>query len=148
MIYWDTSCVLKLYAAETDSSKWQALALSAEDDLAASALLETEMAFALEQKELRGELCKGGAKALFCAFRRDVRARRFVLYPVGEDVLSTAADLAKRCYHAAPPVMLRTLDGLHMATAHLAKCRSLATTDQRMREAASLLKIPLIAAES
>lgn len=143
MIYWDTSCVLKLYTAESDSVAWQAVALDAEDDFASSALLETELAFALEQKESRRELKPGGAHSLLHVFRRDLKEGRFVLYPVGADVLKSASDLAAACYQAAHPVPIRTLDGIHLATCRRLKCRLLATADHRMKAAAKLLGIDL-----
>lgn len=144
MIYWDTSCILKLYTAESDSSQWQKVAVGQDDELVSSALLETEMAYAFEQKEQRGDIKPGGAQALIRLFRRDMKEGRFVLYPVGRDVLSTAATIASSCYHARPPIPLRTLDGLHLATALLLKCRAIATADSRMKAAAALLKLPVI----
>jgi predicted nucleic acid-binding protein len=148
VIYWDTSCVLKLYTNETDSMQWQRHAVSASGELAASALLEAEMAYALEQKEVRGDVLPGGARALLRLFRRDLQMGRFVLYPIGTDVVRLAADMADRCYHAATPVRLRTLDGLHLATAVLLKCRWLATTDRHMCEAAPLLKLSLLSQDN
>ncbi len=144
MIYWDTSCVLKLYTAESDSAAWQETALAVGEELAASALLEAELAFALEQKESRGELKPGGAQMILRIFRSDCRDGRFILYPVGSDVMKTAADFAMRCYRAREPIAIRTLDGLHLATARLLKCRALATADRRMRAAAAFLNLPLI----
>lgn len=144
MIYWDTSCVLKLYTAESDSLTWQQQALGARDEFAASALLETEMAYALEQKELRGDVRPGGAQALLRLFRRDLQAGRFALCPVGGDVMALAADLAARWYHAAEPLPLRTLDGLHLATAMLLRCRAIATADRRLQAAAVQVGIPLL----
>ena len=79
MIYWDTSCVLKLYTAESDSLVWQRQALGSRDEFGASALMEAEMAYALEQKELRGEVKPGGAQALLRLFSRDLQAGRFAL---------------------------------------------------------------------
>ncbi len=144
MIYWDTSCVLKLYTAESDSGHWQNVALEQDDEMASSALLETEMAYAFEQKELRGDIKSGGAQALLRLFRRDLKDERFVLVPIGRDVLTMAAGIAESCYQARHPVPLRTLDGLHLATARLLKCRAIATTDSRMTAAAAVLAIPLL----
>jgi predicted nucleic acid-binding protein len=143
VISWDTSCVLKLYTAESDSLAWQNQALVTDDDFVASALLETEMAYALAQKELRGEVKPGGAQALLRLFGRDVQAGRFALYPVGADIMLAAVDIAAKCYRAERPIPLRTLDGLHLATAKVLKCRALATVDQRMQAAAALLHLPL-----
>ena len=144
MIYWDTSCVLKLYASESDSDQWQKAALEQDDEFASSSLLETEMAYALAQKEKRGDFKPGGAQAVLRLFRRDLKDERFVLYPVGRDVLMLAAGFAESCYRARHPIPLRTLDGLHLATARLLKCRAMATADSRMKAAAAMLSLPLI----
>jgi predicted nucleic acid-binding protein len=144
VIYWDTSCVLKLYTAESDSVAWQAIALKSEDDFASSALLETELALAMEQKESRRELKPDGAHALLQLFRRDLKEGRFILYPVGSDVLKDAVELAAACYQARHPVPIRTLDGIHLATCRRLKCRLLATADHRMRAGSALLKMPVL----
>ncbi len=144
MIYWDTSCVIKLYTAESDSRQWQQAALEADEQIVSSVLLETELAYAFEQKEFRGEIKATGAKVLWRLFLRDVKDGRFVLYPVGRDVLTMAAGIAESCYHASPPIPLRTFDGLHLATVRLLKCRAIATADSRMKTAAAVLNIPLL----
>jgi uncharacterized protein len=139
VIYWDTSCVIKLYALESDSEQWELTACEGREQLVSSALMRTEGAFALEQKERRGEILPGGASALMELLDRDISAGRFNLFPVGEDVLRHAASLAGECYHAAPSIPLRTLDGIHLATAQLLKCTSIATADGRMRTGAEHL---------
>jgi predicted nucleic acid-binding protein len=144
VIYWDTSCVLKLYVSESDSDHWQKAALEQEDEFVSSALLETEMAYALAQKEQRGDIKPGGAQAVLRLFRRDLKDDRLILYPVGHDVLMLAAGIAESCYHARHPIPLRTLGGVHLATARLLKCRAMATADSRMITAAAVLPLPLI----
>ena len=81
MIYWDTSCVLKLYVSESDSSTWEERALATDEEFAASALLETELAYGLIRKEARGDIKQGAAEALLTLFRQDVERARFTLYP-------------------------------------------------------------------
>jgi len=49
VIYWDTSCVIKLYTAESDSRQWQETALDVDEEIVSSVLLETELAYAFEQ---------------------------------------------------------------------------------------------------
>jgi predicted nucleic acid-binding protein len=139
VIYWDTSCVLKLYAAESDSAEWEAIALNATRSFCASSLLGLEMACALEQKELRGDIKAGAATLLLEMFHRDVAMGRFALYPVGADVLERARHIAATCYRHETPIHLRTLDAIHLATADAAGCHQLATADKRMREALPLL---------
>ena len=144
MIYWDTSCVLKLYTAESDSAQWQDCATGTSEELVASRLLEAELAFALLRKEMQGDIRPGATARLLGKFQRDVQAGRFRLVPVGADVITRAGIVAETCYRAEPPVPLRTLDGLHLATAVLLGCTGIASADERMRRAAPLLGIPLI----
>jgi predicted nucleic acid-binding protein len=144
VIYWDTSCVIKLYTEESDSAEWQCRACAVEEPLASSAIMRAETAYALEQKEHRGEIRKNAAAALLEFLDRDIAAGRFHLFPVGEDVLCEAVAIAGMCYRASPRVPLRTLDGIHLATARLLKCTSIATADDRMRIGAKTLGLALI----
>ena len=141
MIYWDTSCVVKLYAAEADSEELLALATETDDALCCSAVLTAELFYALRQKELRKEIRPGAAGALFSAFELDVESGRFVLLPVGRDVLLDAVEVAKSCLDRTPPIPIRTLDGIHLATARLLRVARMVTTDGRMRAAAARLSI-------
>ena len=147
MIYWDTSCVIKLYTAETDSAAWQRVAVDRPDERVSSALLEAELAFALRRKEQGGDVASGGATALLRIFRRDIKVGRFALFPLGADVIRRAAALADEAAAASPASLLRTLDGLHLATAAILRCNGIATTDARMKAGAQLLGIPVIAAQ-
>ncbi len=144
MIYWDTSCVIKLYAQESDSDVWEQHAVGANDGLIASALMRTEAAYAFRQKESRGEIKPGAAEALLGLLDGDIKAGRYQMIPVGGDVLAEACTIAQECYLADLPVFTRTLDGIHLATARLLKCKRVATSDVRMRVAAEFLGFALI----
>ena len=144
MIYWDTSCVVKLYTHESDSGLWEKLAISAEDGLVASALLRVELAYAFEQKEARGDLSPAASQALLALFDHDVAKGRIQLIPIGSDVLQAACRIAVACYHDEDSVPLRTLDGIHLATATLLKCRRIATADVRMKAASAILGLCLV----
>ena len=76
----------------------------------------------------------------------DVAAGRWLLVPVGSDVLARAAQIAHRCYHHHPPVPLRTVDGLQLATALVLMAREIITTDQRLRQAAKLFELSVVPA--
>ena len=143
MIYWDTSCVLKLYTAEPDSAVYLAAAGASTDPLLSSGIVRAELYYALRQKELRGDIRTGSADRLIQQFENDCNKDRWVLTPVGQDVLAQANEIARACYGHQPPVHLRTLDGVHLATAVLTQARKIATTDLRMRAAAAVLKLPL-----
>jgi predicted nucleic acid-binding protein len=43
------------------------------------------------------------------------------------------------CYRRTPPILLRTFDAIHLATARAAGETEVVVTDQRMRDAARLL---------
>ena len=139
MIYWDTSCVMKLYTQESDSEFWEKCALGNSAGRVSSALMRTEMSFAFEQKEARNEIFADAAEELNKQLDRDISKGRFQLIPIGTDVLKSAEGIANKCYHAKPAIFIRTLDGIHLATAHLLKCRRIATADARMKIAADFL---------
>lgn len=144
MIYWDTSSVLKLYVSESDSAAWEERALTLNEEFVASALVEVELAYAMIRKEARGDIRRGAADALLAMFRRDVERGRFTLYPVGSDVMHTSIRMAIQCEEAGRPELLRTLDGIHLATAHLLGCKAVAAADRRMRAAGELLGLSLL----
>lgn len=141
MIYWDTSCAVKLYASEPDSSHWSRFIADSDDDHVSSALLDLELTCAFRQKESRGHLKSGGAGKLLLDFRNDVRLGHFQLFPVGADVLARATQIVENCGRQRPSVVLRTLDGIHLATAKLLNCSAIATTDERMKQAAKIAGI-------
>lgn len=143
MNYWDTSCVLKLYTAEPDSAQYLALASQATESLLSSEVLTAELYYALSQKELRGEIKVGAAERLWKQFQNDCAAGRWLLLPVGPDVLTRAAQVAKASYRHRPAVTLRTLDGIHLASALSAKAKQLVTADGRMKQGAAVAGLPV-----
>lgn len=138
MIYWDTSCVVKLYTPENDSEMYLSMAARSSEPLFSSEVIDAELFYAFCQKEIRGNIKPGWAGRLHKKFCADVEKGRFVLLSVGRDVLFQAVEVARRCYAQKPPVMLRTLDGIHLGTALAAKCTQIVTTDRRMRQGADL----------
>jgi len=143
VIYWDTSAAVKLYVEELDSPVWHRILVESPGPHVTSALLEAELAFALRGKEQRGDLRRGGATALLQQFRRDVARGRFTLFPLGADVILRATRLADEVSLPPGEPGLRTLDGLHLATAVLLRCEALVTADRRMQAGAARLGLPL-----
>ncbi len=141
MAYWDTSCILKLYCREKDSEVYLQRVSKLTQPLLSSVLLETELFFALQQKEFRQEIKPGAADPLFKQFQRDVSMGRIQLLPFGEDICEEAIRIAKICYSHTPIVPLRTLDGLHLATAKISGTREILTTDRRMILAAAICEL-------
>lgn len=66
------------------------------------------------------------------------------MIPWGEDVASAARRLLDASLNAAPPVMLRSLDALHLGALRAAKIQSVVTADMRMRDAAHITAIGVI----
>ena len=143
-IYWDTSALIKLYAPEPDSSDYLRLLIQQPEDLAISFLHRVELYFALCGKESRGEIVTGSARRLFQLFDRHVSAGRYNLIPWGEDVALESRQLLDASLSATPPVMLRSLDGLHLGALRAAKIQSIITADMRMRDAARSAAIGVI----
>ncbi|MEM6911246.1 MAG: type II toxin-antitoxin system VapC family toxin [Verrucomicrobiota bacterium] len=141
--YWDTSCLVKLYCLEEDSDAYAERLSSLEEPLVTSTLTRTELLFAFEQKALRQETNGQSAEQLYHTLESDHQAGRLRFLPLGEDVLSEARAIASDCYAAKPSIPLRTLDGLHLATARLAACSRVVSADERMNAAAKALGIAL-----
>ena len=140
-VYWDTSAVLKLYAPEPDSSHYLRLLIQQPEDVAISFVHRVELYFALCAKEARGEISGGSARRLFQLFERHVTAGRYYVIPWGEDVARESRRLLDESLSATPPVMLRSLDGLHLGSLRAAKIQSIVTADMRMRDAARIAAI-------
>ena len=139
--YWDTSCVLALYAPEEISSQAAELATLEKGQIHSSAILEFEMTFAVHAKEARGEIPSGGSAKVLSQFQTDLQRGRFLLVPLGIDIKTCTRDIAARTLQAEPPVFLRTLDGIHIATALELGSSELITADRKMADAATLLGI-------
>ncbi len=139
--YWDTACLLKLYCEEEDSGDYVALVANAKEALVTAQLTETEFYYALQQKAYRNETQGRSIESLFSLFQSDLSANRVTLVPWGVDVFRKARELAELAYAASPAVFLRTLDGIHLASAMLASCKNLHTTDSCVRQAIQRLDL-------
>jgi len=135
--YWDTSCLLKLYVREPDSAQYLMLVKEQTAPVFTSVLAEVEFAFALTRKEAEGNLKKGAAVALVQALRDHAAQGRIRFLPISSAVRDLAATLARRCMIGRKPILpLRTLDGIHLATAIEWRATHLLTADIRLQEAA------------
>jgi predicted nucleic acid-binding protein len=134
--YWDTCCLLKLYCRESDSDDYLLRAEQAAEAPISSSFARTELFYAFQQKATRGETSGISADELFAQFELDVDAGHISLAPLSEDVLTEAREIAQLCYQSDPPIFLRSLNGIHLATARKLHCTELITCDQRMQAAA------------
>ena len=143
-VYWDTSAILKLYAPEPDSRDYLRLLIQQVEDVAISFLHRIELYFALGGKESRGEMSPGSAKRLFQLFEEHVEGGRYFVIPWGDDVEAEASRLLDGSLNATPPVMLRSLDGVHLGALRAARIQSVVTADVRMRDAARSARIAVV----
>ena len=145
MNYWDTSALLKLYVREPDSAYFMTLVSSAAGPLLTSELARLEIYSALSRKERAGELQSGQAEVIFSSFQADSAAGRIVTLPVGSDVLGEAIRLTRQAHGEAPPLFIRSLDTLHVASALVSGAKTIIATDSRLRQlaaAAGLAQLP------
>jgi predicted nucleic acid-binding protein len=97
------------------------------------------MTFALHAKEAKGEIAPDSASRALAKFQSDLRKGRFLLAPLGQDIKTRAAEVARVSLRNDPPLFLRTLDGIHIATALQLQSPELITADKRMAKAARAL---------
>lgn len=137
MDYWDTSALLKLYAPEPDSAHFLARVARGQRPLLTADLAAVELRCALQRKEHVGDLKEGGATALYERFTHDVEAGRIITVPYGPAVLKEVQKLVVHAYSANPPIMIRSLDAVHVASALASRAASVVATDTRLRDAAT-----------
>lgn len=99
------------------------------------------MTFAVHAKEARGEIPSGSSAKVLSQFQTDLQRGRFLLVPLGIDIKACTMDIAARTLQEEPPVFLRTLDGIHIATALELGASELITADRKMADAATRLGI-------
>lgn len=142
-MYLDSCIIIKLLVPERDSGFFQE---RLEDNyLSTSELAWTEVAAGLLSKERAGVLTPAGRQAAWTVFVSRVQAKEIILEPLDGTTLRKARSILESCH---PEVCLRTLDALHVAACDLSQDFPLCTTDRRMRDAASLLGIPLFPEEN
>ncbi len=143
MNYWDTSALLKLYAPEDDSGYFWDLLASSGQPIVSSAIATAEVLCAVYRKECAGDLQSGGALALYQKFLGDCRDGRILLVPYGEQMLTAAEEIVRLAFRRAQPVMVRSLDAIHVASAVTARARVMVATDTRLRKVAAMAQLKL-----
>ena len=143
MGYWDTSTLVKLYAQEPDSAAFEDYALGAPAKPVTSRIALYEARASFQRKEAEGILQPSYAQKLFAQLLQDVSAGELRLVELGADVEREFGQVLHACYQQTPPIALRTLDALHLASARVAGETEVVATDTRMRNAAKLLGFAL-----
>ena len=143
MAYWDTSCLLKLYAPEADSIDFEAYVLGGAT-IVTSGIARFELHAALQRKEAAGDLRSGGARQAISAYDADVAHGRISVKMIDSVVAQEFDAIVEQCYRRQPPISLRTLDAIHISTAGAVAESIVVATDRRLREAAFSLDFPSI----
>ncbi|HET9419018.1 MAG TPA: type II toxin-antitoxin system VapC family toxin [Chthoniobacterales bacterium] len=142
--FWDTSALLKLYVRERDSDRFAELIRTSIDRTVISQLTLAEMHRALWGKALARAIPAKLADTTYREFRSDIEAVALTVLPLGREVEHEFDRIVPLCYRANPAVPIRTLDGLVLASAVVARTPELVSTDSRMRRAAVLLGLRIL----
>lgn len=138
MSYWDTSCLIKLYAPEPDSQLFR-------DFLGAGAACITcditplEFWASVRRKETEGILAPSEARKLQNALENDLADGLIQMTSCDLAVRIRFTEIVDLCHSLVPPIFIRTNDALHLAAAHCAGVSEIVATDKRLREAALAL---------
>jgi predicted nucleic acid-binding protein len=145
MSYWDTSALAKLYLPEPDSADFVQKAAS--DALMATARLTLyEMRRVAFRKESEGFIPAGTAETALSQLEQDIAAGQIRLIEMDAQAEAEFNGVIAACYRRNPPLPIRTLDALHLASARVSGQTELVGTDKRLRDAAKLLGFSLFLA--
>ena len=143
MSYWDTSALVKLYVREADSSRFEALASSA-TRVVSSTLTRYEARAVFRRKEADAALAAGGADLLYRTLAADFADSLVEAVADSPDVEREFGRVLNACLAQSPPIFVRTLDALHLASALVAGEREFVTADIRQRAAAQFLGLSVV----
>lgn len=133
-MYLDSCIIVKLLVAEPDS-EFFINSLSGKV-LVASELALTEVFSALLARERTGTISAADRRLAWREFEARIEAKEIRIENLNSLVLRKASRCLEDCH---PQIPLRTLDAIHLATADLCHDFPVATTDGRLRDAATLL---------
>jgi predicted nucleic acid-binding protein len=142
MAYWDTSCLVKLYAPEPDSAPLRAHVASG-TSVVTSTIARFELWATLRRKEAAGDLHPGGARQALAAYDDDVALGLILVETMSPPVTARFEMIIEQCHGRTPPLALRTLDGIHLSAAAVSGELEIVATDRRLREAAVSLGFTL-----
>jgi predicted nucleic acid-binding protein len=137
-MYLDSCILVKLITPEADTHFFAERLTDV--PLTSSELALTEVWSALLAKERTGKITRPQRERAWRSFSQMISGGSLELHPLQGLVLRKANHQLEQCH---PLVALRTLDAIHLAACDLAQDFPLCTTDERLRQAAKLLKIPL-----
>ena len=137
-MYLDSCILIKLLVAEPDSPVFQNAVTGLQ--ISSSELAFSEVAAALLSKEQSGMISPSQRLQAWQLFQNWTEEEIVELELLETRTLRNANRILSTTHPAVP---LRTLDAIHLSACDLSQDFPLCTTDRRMREAATLLNIPL-----
>ena len=143
MSYWDTSALLKLFAAEADSPDFHAHVRRRGNRLATSELTRMELWSAFRRKESEGEIGRVEARVLLSDFDAGAALDCWFFVILTDAVRADFERIVEQCCAHTPPIFIRTLDALHIASARVVGETEIVATDKRMRDAPTVLGFQL-----
>ena len=138
-MYLDTCVLAKLFMPESDSEECAAKIPSS--TVVSSELVYGEIFSALLKKERLGEISETYREEAWARFERKIQEGSLWLAPLDGVIVRRAKEVMLEVH---PNVAIRTLDAIHLATYRAVVAGPLFTMDQRMRNAAEALNIPLV----
>ncbi|HEY1490506.1 MAG TPA: type II toxin-antitoxin system VapC family toxin, partial [Verrucomicrobiae bacterium] len=108
--------------------------------LTTSELALTEVFSALLSRERAGKINIADRRLAWKEFQARITGEEIKIESLNSIVLRKATQCLEHCH---PPVPLRTLDAIHLATADLCQDFPLVTTDVRLASAARTMHIPV-----
>jgi predicted nucleic acid-binding protein len=134
--YWDSSALVKLYVKEPDSAIFEEIVFRAQSNPVTSRVALYEIQTTLTRKEAEGAITSGAAEANFNQLLQDVATGRIRIIEFSAALQERFDVVLKRCWQRSPPMLIRTLDAIHLSSALLAAETELIATDKRLRDAA------------
>jgi predicted nucleic acid-binding protein len=143
--YRDTSALGKLYLPEPDSADFAEKA-AVDPAIATTRLALYEMRCVAFRKESEGLIQASTAESVLTQVIQDIAAGQIRIVEIDARVEAEFNGLMATCYRHTPPLPIRTLDALPLASARTDNQIELVATDKRMRDAAKLLGLSLFPA--
>ena len=142
MSYWDTSALSKLYLPEPDSAVFAQRA-AVDPAIVTTKLALYEMRRVAFRKESEGFIQAGTAESVLAQVNQDVTTGQIRAVEMDARVEAEFNVTIATCYRRTPPLPIRTLDALHLASARADNQIEVVAADKRMRDAAKLLGLSL-----
>ena len=138
MSYWDTSALGKLYVPEADSPNFEQKA-AGEAVIVTTRLALYEMCRVAFRKEVEGSIPPKAAESILSQLQQDLAAGELRIIDIDSRIEAEFNAIMTTCYRNAPPLLIRTFDAIHLASARVSGETEMVTTDIRLRDGAKLL---------